>query len=1139
MLWSASSSFAITRLIVLVSVLRLFVLSAQLPANTNNNFAFGGAEFGHQESVEVVPNETVEENDDSNSGIGYCETPHEFATFIRITKVRKEGSPAIIRRMESLTSCADSCRANLDRVENRLFDCHGFSVTKTFVENVCEFFDEIADEMRVVNTGDSHSTYYEKQCLAIPDHCADTAYSFELQRDKGLSTKPLESIVVDDRKRCLNFCLSNPNCHSVNFNRHNGSCQVLDKTCRNVNGGLVDMSGVDYYENTCSRDLNRCLPGQKVDFFVTKNANVASMEASLGSMSLRNCMRECIDSTFVFCRSVKYDSGTGECVILEDPSEGSLFSPGTDLYEPVCFNADVDVLCAGDFAFERIPNSNIVAEGFITSSKGPKVEHCIDDCLVDERCVAFVYDKVLRSCKLYASNRKTKGASAVPDNSVDFYELACDRASIRVNIEGPPPPPPPEDTTTVPTQHRRSTTSSEEALALVSDISCGAELIEHGKTFRIEYRNLHHVNVRSFEQCRELCGRASDICSSFAYNARSKDCLLSSTDIKNKVMHDVATQANLDFDLYSFHGYDINANPECSTPMTTRSWWESWSHSTPSEQPTFATLVNEAAAQTIAFTTAVPQTTPFQIPSTIASSKAPTPSPVPLSALAPSFTFNSNAFDITKPSMSAEIDASVDGVNNEAEDLAIFQAGDIFEEPTSRASPSPVPVYSSSYTTMEVTTSPLEVFSKDEGPKKFFDPHGPVLSEVVTDDSKPLFLGDKNDSEDGQKGFVDIEPDEIPHVAEGTHFRRLAQNDVEVSAICLEHGVNVTFMTKNARYTGAVYAAERFSQCKIVVEKRDEFSIFVNRPTSNNWCNALEVGNEMTVVLVMSNDMVLPFDVTTKEDFFYQITCDYRDEPEKAIIHAGIVVGGPEPKSIKSALSPNNSPTKVALRILKDHHSVTNVFMGEKLTALVETDADVSRVRVTECNATRVGGREPVPNSVQLIADGCTLMPQIISDMRSESSGLQATLTAFRIDGSDQIDIACNVVICRKACEQKDTCAAIVQRHRRMIAKASKRFAPNVTILGEDIVMVDQRLRVLVENENLTDNAANSSGIRAACLDPSLLFVILLLFLLSLIALTVSICTNRCTRSKKIFETEIPNQVEAISALPRSDHLDI
>ena len=96
----------------------------------------------------------------------------------------------------------------------------------------------------------------------------------------------------------------------------------------------------------------------------------------------------------------------------------------------------------------------------------------------------------------------------------------------------------------------------------------------------------------------------------------------------------------------------------------------------------------------------------------------------------------------------------------------------------------------------------------------------------------------------------------------------------------------------------------------------------------------------MTVVLVMSNDLVLPFDVTTKDDLFYQITCDYKDEPEMALIHSGVVVGGPEPKSVVSSLRQHDQPTKVALRILKDDHLVSNVFIGEKLTALVESEVN-------------------------------------------------------------------------------------------------------------------------------------------------------------------------------------------------------
>uniref|UniRef100_A0A914XUU4 Apple domain-containing protein n=1 Tax=Panagrolaimus superbus TaxID=310955 RepID=A0A914XUU4_9BILA len=150
-------------------------------------------------------------------------------------KVRKEGAGLFIRRMESLTSCAETCRSNFDSVENQIFDCHGFSIIGIDLEKRCEFYDESADEipLHTLTSMESKSTYFEKQCMAIPSHCTNGAFSFELQKDRILFVSPIESIVVDDRKR---------------------TCQVLDKTCRAVAGGLVQISGVDHYENTCVQD---------------------------------------------------------------------------------------------------------------------------------------------------------------------------------------------------------------------------------------------------------------------------------------------------------------------------------------------------------------------------------------------------------------------------------------------------------------------------------------------------------------------------------------------------------------------------------------------------------------------------------------------------------------------------------------------------------------------------------------------------------------------------------------------------------------------------------------------------------------------------------------------------------------------
>lgn len=93
------------------------------------------------------------------------------------------------------------------------------------------------------------------------------------------------------------------------------------------------------------------------------------------------------------------------------------------------------------------------------------------------------------------------------------------------------------------------------------------------------------------------------------------------------------------------------------------------------------------------------------------------------------------------------------------------------------------------------------------------------------------------------------------------------------------------------KYEGAVYAAERFAQCRTFVEAQSQFSLFVVRPAINNFCNVLEEDGVLTAVLVMSNDMVVPYDVTTKDDFFYQVTCDYNTGDQASVVRTGIVVG--------------------------------------------------------------------------------------------------------------------------------------------------------------------------------------------------------------------------------------------------------
>lgn len=49
------------------------------------------------------------------------------------------------------------------------------------------------------------------------------------------------------------------------------------------------------------------------------------------------------------------------------------------------------------------------------------------------------------------------------------------------------------------------------------------------------------------------------------------------------------------------------------------------------------------------------------------------------------------------------------------------------------------------------------------------------------------------------------------------------------------------------------------------------FWLFLPRPDINSACNTILVNDVLSGVIVISNDNVRPYDVTTKDDLFYQV----------------------------------------------------------------------------------------------------------------------------------------------------------------------------------------------------------------------------------------------------------------------------
>ncbi|ETN75862.1 hypothetical protein NECAME_03635 [Necator americanus] len=320
---------------------------------------------------------------------------------------------------------------------------------------------------------------------------------------------------------------------------------------------------------------------------------------------------------------------------------------------------------------------------------------------------------------------------------------------------------------------------------------------------------------------------------------------------------------------------------------------------------------------------------------------------------------------------------------------------------------------------------------------------------------------------------------------------------VKVRAECHETGMNVSFNLdgKHEQYTGAVYAAERFEQCRIFLRSSKQFAIFIPRPQHNTWCNALEIDKVMSVVIVMSNDRVLPHDVTTKDDLFFHVTCNY-STPMINKIRQGIVVGGPSPVAITS----KELNRHIFLQIMKKGRPVDSVFIGEALVARVESDISPERLRVMECTAHRVGGSGP-PTSVTLLADGCALLPSLMAPMQMGKQGWESTLSAFRIDGSEQVDIVCLVAVCPDEGCPNVICPPTKDRRSRSLAEKHP-------------IRVDHRL--IVKARAADSFQKDSRTFPEVCLQPTVYLSGLGLLALSLAALAVSLCVGAKRRSDSV-----------------------
>ncbi|GMT25051.1 hypothetical protein PFISCL1PPCAC_16348, partial [Pristionchus fissidentatus] len=266
---------------------------------------------------------------------------------------------------------------------------------------------------------------------------------------------------------------------------------------------------------------------------------------------------------------------------------------------------------------------------------------------------------------------------------------------------------------------------------------------------------------------------------------------------------------------------------------------------------------------------------------------------------------------------------------------------------------------------------------------------------------------------------------------------------LSVDADCESHGVNITVkFNSTVPYTGAIYAIDRYSECGVYGREARGLSLFVPRPKHNTVCNAVEIEGQLAVLIVVSSDSIVPHSVTTSEDTFFHIKCQYAKEagegkrrPKGSVKGSSLRSSAPNQVKMREE---STTKTRVWLELMRDGKEVHSAAIGERLTARLKSALPADRIRVSECVATKSGDEytedEKSPLSVPLISHGCPLLPHIMSEMRLRNGHWEAELSVFRLEGSKHVDIVCLVQLCTHAlCPPTQSCQ--LDRGRREIAE--------------------------------------------------------------------------------------------------------
>ncbi|KAF1757736.1 hypothetical protein GCK72_014192 [Caenorhabditis remanei] len=910
-------------------------------------------------------------------------------TFIRHIGTRHIDGPAFVAKIDMVT-CSAHCRANFDPSSEESFPCEGFNF-RAGRNPVCEFFPATGtneNHTKSLKIEEVPTFYYEKVCLQIAKRCEESAYMFDVKNGYRIDETPIRIINASAEGQCMEECVK-IQCMSFGFHHDAKRCSFYNSTRRDA--VIIKDVKMDYYENNCVHPTARC-PNGRIEFFVTRKADVPSFGISLGVKSIRSCMQACVNAGQFYCRSVQFDSTSNECFVSDETSDVAVPSTTLDIFEPFCVPRKDENTCNRPYSFEKMITTKLMNSSIIKEIQNQSTEKCLQKCINLENCKSVNYNVLTRSCLLLSTSKSD--SSTVSDENFDYYDRSClhvaQSATSSASSFIPHPP------------------------TLYPEVATGYKMVERGRQLSDKFEN--RTGVENVQDCWSICVKSEVPCKLISFSSFSNQCLLSTLN-STEILSDTRkfTKPSESFDTYA--------------------------------------------------TSASKPTTPFPSTMKSTSSTRPVTSTVPTTTR---ITTKSMSMTTTKSFKSTE---SLEDLNN------IFDINENFMDTTTANSP---------------TRSRAHAL-----------PNAETKSKNKSSESTSLLPIDPE-----LVGLEDSTPIQLP-LSSGIAHVDLTR--LSVAANCLPQGINITFdLSEKTKYTGVVYASERFDQCRVFVKNSSAFSIFIPRPKHNSWCNAVELNNEMSTIIIMSNDRILPHDVTTKDDLFYQVSCQYNPNDD-ARVSKGIVVGGPSPVLITKK---SQIHEKISLEITKDGHLVESVFVGESLVATVKSNVSADLLRIVDCTAHRVGGNGP-PASVNLVADGCALLPAIMSPMRLTSSGWQSSLSAFRIDGSEQIDVVCIISICEE--EKKCPPMACTSPKEREIRSTSE----------ENSIRVDRRL--LVKGDK--NYAGSQKFFAPICIESSFYLPAVIVFLCSLASILVSIFLAfrkrrlRDAQVEELLSTPIPQDI--------------